>query len=222
MANEGEFPEEYERAWQAYFYPGTNVFINKLGIKDYDELAKREVEISFEKLVELYENPIRGEFDAEHLKDIHRYLFGEIYEWAGEFRNVYMKKAETYFASEENIAPYLEHDLAILNRDVLNIKTKFDLAEFLAINYINIQHIHPFREGNSRTIREFFREFVLEKTPLLETGPMELDLSKMNPEIMATARKFITRTFPGEIVIEFNNALKPVTLEHNEANKKVN
>ena len=133
-----------------------------------------------------------------------------------------MKKAETYFASEENIAPYLEHDLAILNRDVLNIKTKFDLAEFLAINYINIQHIHPLREGNSRTIREFFREFVLEKTPLLETGPMELDLSKMNPEIMATARKFITRTFPGEIVIEFNNALKPVTLEHNEANKKVN
>ncbi len=222
MANEAEFPEEYERAWQAYFYPGTNVFINKLGIKDHDELEKREVEITFEKLVELYENPIRGEFDTEHLKDIHRYLFGDIYDWAGEFRNVYMKKAETYFASEENIAPYLDHDLALLNRDVLNIKTKFDLAEFLAINYINIQHIHPFREGNSRTIREFFRQFVLEKTPLLETGPMELDLSKMNPEIMATARKFITRTFPGEIVIEFNNALKPVTLEHNEANKKVN
>ena len=36
MANEGVLPEEYERAWQAYFYPGTNVFINKFGIKDYD------------------------------------------------------------------------------------------------------------------------------------------------------------------------------------------
>ena len=110
-----------------------------------------------------------------------------------------MKKAETYFASEENIAPYLEHDLAILNRDVLNIKTKFDLAEFLAINYINIQHIHPLREGNSRTIREFFREFVLEKTPLLETGPMELDLSKMNPEIWLLLENLLLEHFLGKL-----------------------
>ena len=222
MSEMYEFPEEYQKAWDSYFYPGTNVLKNKLNIRDYDELARREVEITFEKLVELYENPIRGEFDSEHLKDIHRYLFGEIYDWAGEYRQVYMQKKDTYFSSEKDIDYALTHDLQILNQDVLNAHTKYELADFLAINYINLQHIHPFREGNSRTLREFFRQFVLEKTPLLETGPMELDVTAMNPEVMATARKFITRTFPGEIVLEFEKALKPITLEQEGQNKKVN
>lgn len=219
MADKFEFPEEYTKAWDAYFYPGTQVFKNKLGITDYDELMKREAEISFEKLVELYEEPIKGEFDAEHLKSIHRYLFDEIYDWAGEFRNVYMKKEDTYFQSEDRIGDALDYDLAILNNDALHIYSKFELAEFLAKNYINIQHIHPFREGNSRTIREFFRQFVLEKTPLMGTGPMELDLSVMDPDILATARKFITRSFPGEIVMEFNKALKPRIIENEDTKK---
>ena len=42
MSEMYEFPEEYQKAWDAYFYPGTNVLKNKLGITDYDELARRE------------------------------------------------------------------------------------------------------------------------------------------------------------------------------------
>lgn len=215
-----EYSKEYEAAWNAYFYPGTGTFINNYGIKDYDELAKKEVEVSFGKLVELYEEPIKGDFDKEHLCAIHRYLFEDIYPWAGEFRTVYMMKEDTYFVSENRLNDALDYDLAILNRDILNVRSKFELADFLARNYINIQQIHPFREGNSRTIREFFREFVLEKTPLLSTGPMELDLTEMDPEILATARKFITRSFPGEIVMEFNKALKPRELEDKESQIK--
>ena len=181
---------------------------------------KKEVEISFEKLVELYENPIKGNFDTEHLRDIHRYLFGEIYDWAGEFRTVYMKKEETYFASVDDIERDLNHDLILLDQQVQQVYTKFELADILARNYINIQHIHPFREGNSRTIREFFRQYVLEKTPLLRTGAMELDLEQMNPEVMATARKFVTRSFPGEIVMEFNKALVPRPLEEERTMKQ--
>ncbi len=220
MANDFEYPEEYEKAWNAYFYPGTTTLKNKLGITDYDELNKKDAEISFEKLAELYLEPIQGDFDKEHLKDIHRYLFDELYDWAGEYRNVYMKKAETYFTSEDKIDAALDYDLDILNRDILQVHSKFELADFLARNYINIQHIHPFREGNSRTIREFFRQFVLEKTPLLPMGPMELDLTEMDPEVMNTARKFVTRSFPGEIVMEFNKALKPIQYENKDALKK--
>lgn len=222
MSDAYEFPEEYQKAWDSYFYPGTDVLINKLNIRNHDELARREVEITFEKLVELYENPIRGEFDPDHLKDIHRYLFGEIYDWAGEYRRVYMQKQGTYFTSEKEIDMALNHDLQILNNEVLQVNSVFELAEFLAINYINLQHIHPFREGNSRTLREFFRQFVLEKTPLLVTGPMELDVTAMDPKVLATARQFITRSFPGEIVLEFNKALKPIILEQESQNKKVN
>lgn len=207
------------KAWEAYFYPGTEVLKNKLDIHNQNELERREAEITFERLVELYEHPIEGNFDAEHLRNIHRYLFGDIYEWAGEYRNVYMKKEETYFQSEDKIGEALAYDLDILNQEVLHINSKFELADFLARNYINIQHIHPFREGNSRTIREFFRQFVLEKTPLLGTGPMELDFTEMNPDVLATARKFITRSFPGEIVVEFNKALKPRVLEDEDIKK---
>ncbi len=207
------------KAWESYFFPGTEVLKNKLGIHNQNELERREAEITFERLVELYEHPIEGNFDAEHLRNIHRYLFGDIYEWAGEYRNVYMKKEETYFQSEDKIGEALAYDLDILNQEVLHINSKFELADFLARNYINIQHIHPFREGNSRTIREFFRQFVLEKSPLLGTGPMELDFTEMNPDVLATARKFITRSFPGEIVVEFNKALKPRVLEDEDIKK---
>ena len=216
---ESPFSKEENETWNSYFYPGTEVLKNKLGLINQEELGKREAEITFEKLVELYENPIKGNFDAEHLRSIHRYLFDEIYDWAGEYRNVYMKKEETYFQSEDKIGEALAYDLDILNQEVLHINSKFELADFLARNYINIQHIHPFREGNSRTIREFFRQFVLEKTPLLGTGPMELDFTEMNPDVLATARKFITRSFPGEIVVEFNKALKPRVLEDEDIKK---
>ena len=53
-----------EQQWQSYFYPNTNTLKNKLNIIDYNELKEKEAEISFEKLVELYENPIVGTFDS--------------------------------------------------------------------------------------------------------------------------------------------------------------
>ena len=75
--------DEIVARWNSYFIPGTNVLKNKLGITNNEELKQAEADITFTKLAELYDNPIEGNFDSEHLKAIHRYLFKDIYSFAG-------------------------------------------------------------------------------------------------------------------------------------------
>lgn len=203
-----EFSTEYTNDWNAYLYPNTNTLINKLGIQNNDELHEKDKEISFLKLIELYEKPINGNFDAEHLRKIHKFIFSELYDWAGEYRTVYMAKKDTYFAETKDIEINLNEVLLGLKKRVKNITSKFELADVLAEYYINVQHIHPFREGNSRTIREFFRQFVLEITPLLETGQLELDLTEFDKKTIATARETMTKYFRYPITEQFNKALK--------------
>ncbi len=217
-----EFSEEYTKEWNSYLYPNTDTLINKLEIKDHDELAEKDKEISFEKLVDLYINPIEGNFDAKHLKDIHRFLFSDLYEWAGEYRTVYMTKKDTYFAEVKDIETNLEEVLSALKERVKSVGSKFELADVLAEYYINVQHVHPFREGNSRTIREFFRQFVLEITPLLSTGPLELDLTEFDKEVIATARETMAKYFKYPIVEQFNKALKkPEEIKNDQRRNRI-
>ena len=201
------------RLWNSYLYPGTNTLINKFGITDNDELHAKEAEVTFEKLVELYENPVPGNFDKKHLCDIHRYLFSDIYDWAGEYRKVYMAKNHSYFASVDSIDMYLEEDLKIMQEELKQVYTVHSLAFFLAKMYVYLLNVHPFREGNGRTIREFLRQLVKEKTPLLPTGPMELDFTQMDGEKINQAL-VLARAFRGPIEEEFMKALTPVEPEN--------
>lgn len=212
MAVKDEFPEEYMRLWESYLYPGTDTLKNKLGITDSDELHEKEAEISFEKLVELYENPIPGNFDKKHLCDIHHYIFSDLYDWAGEYRKVYMAKNHSYFAEVGMIDYYLEEDLRMMNEEIQKVSYLPELASFLAAYYVYLLNTHPFREGNGRTIREFLREFVLVKTPSLPTGPMELDFTQMDGEKINQAL-ILARAFRGPIEEEFLKALTPVVKE---------
>ena len=69
-----------------YCYPGTAVLKNKLGIKNEEDLARAEREITSLKLAMLYNNPISDVFDFDCLCKIHRIIFSDIYEWAGNIR----------------------------------------------------------------------------------------------------------------------------------------
>lgn len=119
-----------------------------------------------------------------------------------------MAKKDTYFAETNDIETNLNEVLNGLKNRIKNVSSTFELADVLAEYYINVQHVHPFREGNSRTIREFFRQFVLEVTPLLNTGPLELDLTEFDKTIIATARETMTKYFRYPITEQFNKALK--------------
>jgi len=75
---------KYEYSWdKRYCYENSNVLRNKLGIIKSELLHIAEREIMAVRLLEVKQSPVRGKLDFKHLCDVHKYIFGEIYEWAG-------------------------------------------------------------------------------------------------------------------------------------------
>lgn len=193
---------EEDRKWEEYFIPGTNgVLKNNLGITNKEELRNKEAEIVFEKLIELYENPIEGNFDKKHLCDIHKYLFEEIYPFAGEYRTVFMGKGNLYVTSVQNIDKELKIVIEEMFEELSHCHEYKDYARFLANTYTALIKVHPFREGNGRTVREFLRELVDSKIP-----DYQLDWSKVDSDNMLEGirNSFFTKTL---LELEFRKAL---------------
>ena len=141
-----------------YCYPGTQTLINKFGIRNGQELAKVEREISIVKAAVLTDT-ITGNFDLEHLKSIHQFLFCDIYEWAGKIRTVDIAKGNIFCMVQfieqqfEELYTKLKKDNFLKdagNIDLVGKKLSFYLSE------INV--IHPFREGNGRTQRIYCQQ----------------------------------------------------------------
>ena len=173
----------YEQRNSRYCYENSNILINKLNIKDAKLLQKYEAKITAAKLLSLRQKGITGKFDANHLKQIHTYLFEDIYSFAGEFRTEDISKGVFSFAHWEYISCELEKLLNNLkNEDYLNGKNKQDLAKGLSYYISELNVLHPFREGNGRTIREFIRQLALKNGYLL-------NLKKISPKDMLNASK---------------------------------
>ena len=160
-------------------YPGTNVLINKADIKDFKELENIDRLQTTYVLSKLYLEPIKGNFDIEHLKAIHKVLFNELYPFAGEFRFENISKDGIPFCRPEIIYMYLNNLLKEMKNQSTKITTEEELVHFLAYFYSEINLVHPFREGNGRTLREFLREYVLELNKSIRFGQYELDFSKL-------------------------------------------
>ena len=141
-----------------YCYPDTRVLKNKLGIKDQEELSLAERKLAKYRSRELFESPIKGKFDLAHLQEIHRYLFQDIYDWAGEIRTVDIAKGNLFcrcfvIESEANrIFAELKHEKYLKNLNVA------DFSKRLAYYFSEINALHPFRESNGRAQREFVRQ----------------------------------------------------------------
>jgi cell filamentation protein len=92
----------YDYEWDGkYCYPNSSVLINKLNITDEDELNAAERKITSLKIAEISDNPVKGEFDLKHLQDIHRHIFKDIYDWAGEIRTVIFKRITNTITKKE-------------------------------------------------------------------------------------------------------------------------
>lgn len=119
---------------------------NKLGLTNSTDLAREEERISKKKAVELFEQGILdelkpGTFSA--LKVIHKYLFDEIYDFAGEIRTVNIAKGNFRFA------PVMYLEAALENIDKMPQSTFDEIVE----KYVEMNIAHPFREGNGRSTR---------------------------------------------------------------------
>ncbi len=119
---------------------------NKLGITSSPELADAEERISKKKAVELFENGLLDSLEAgtaASLKAIHKYLFDEIYDFAGELRTVNIAKDNFRFA------PLMYLEAALANIDKMPQSTFDEIVE----KYVEMNIAHPFREGNGRSTR---------------------------------------------------------------------
>ena len=119
---------------------------NKLGIKSSAELAREEERISKKKAVELFENGMLENLEAgkfQTLCEIHKYLFDDIYDFAGKIRTVNLSKGNFRFA------PLMYLETAIKNVDKMPQNTFDEIVE----KYVEMNIVHPFREGNGRSMR---------------------------------------------------------------------
>ncbi len=79
-----------------YCYPDTDILINKLDIREPKKLQKFERKLTMLRLLELIDQPMRGNFDFIHLQAIHKYIFQDIYDWAGKIRTVDIAKENMF------------------------------------------------------------------------------------------------------------------------------
>lgn len=142
---------------------------NKLGITDSAELARAEEKISKTKALELFENGLFDTFEVgsfKGLSQIHKYLFGEIYDFAGKIRTVNIAKGGFRFAP----VMYLE---AALENITKMPQTTFD--EIIE-KYVEMNVAHPFREGNGRSTRIWLDAILKRELKMV------VDWSKVNKE----------------------------------------
>ena len=142
-------------------YEGTTCLINKLNIKDENMLAEIEGRITFAKSSALEKEPVKGNFDFEHYKAIHKYLFEDLYDWAGEIRTVDLSKKGTQFADANEIERIAEACFKRLadNNYFQNISFN-DFIDNIVDFYCVTNMLHPFREGNGRVHRLFIAQLI--------------------------------------------------------------
>lgn len=142
-----------------YFTDHDEIIENKLGIEDPVLLKNAEAEIVFLRLVELGSKPIQGAYDFEHLKAIHRHLFSDIYTMAGKIRSVNIAKDGSAFCYAQFIDDIQNEIFNRLKQDkYLKGLGNKEFAVKLAELSSDLNALHPFREGNGRTIREFLSQ----------------------------------------------------------------
>ena len=182
---------EYESKYEI-----DGVLSNKLNITDPSQLEKIERMITSKKLSELYLSPGKQTFDVEHYCRIHKYIFGDIYPFAGNIRDESIQKVIP-FCPPIYIRMNLKKTLDDANRKVPYLDSKDKLLRYVCELHSELDVIHPFREGNGRTQRIFIQELALKNGYIL-------DLSKVNHKdmIKASVQSFALNYGPMKEIIK--------------------
>lgn len=150
-----------------YCYPNSNVLKNKYNIKNKELLEKLEIQKMTVKLLGLDIRPerIKPTLDTEHLTAIHKYLFEDIYQWAGEFRSENLYKSERVLSGgSAEYADYheIKNKLDKLFKDYKDIlwSEVSDIGKEVSDFFLKLWSIHPFREGNTRTCITFLWHYL--------------------------------------------------------------
>ncbi len=145
-----------------YVYPDTNILVNKFNCRDAEKLREIEALSTGGNLAYLQLNPIKGKYDFDHLKEIHRFIFQDMFDWAGQIRTIDIGK-NNLFCRAQFIESYAESIFTEFFPSCFAVR--LDKEEFINVfskHYSDMNALHPFREGNGRAQREFSRELCLE------------------------------------------------------------
>jgi len=175
--------DKYSYAYEfdeSYCYHGTNTLKNMLGITDDALLHEAERKLVLLRVDELFSGSIKGAFDFSHLKAVHRFLFQDLYEWAGLPRTVAIAKTNLFCLPQ-----YIESAASDIFQGLKKKKHFLDFdfnttLEALVNLFADINALHPFREGNGRTQREFIEE-------LAKINGVNLDLTVVSSFDMIVA-----------------------------------
>lgn len=141
-----------------YLYDDADILKNRANIKDSELLRKAEADITNLAMTALYTQQY-DKFNTDTLCDIHRTIFGQIYDWAGEFRTIQMVKYEEVLGGDTvryALPKDIKKELTATMKEISKLKRNgsndrdiiFRLVRIIAA----IWHTHPFREGNTRTV----------------------------------------------------------------------
>jgi cell filamentation protein len=163
-----------------YLYPGTRVLRNRLGITDSKELDRIERRLVLQRIKD---GAPGGSFDLTHLQAIHRHLFRDVYDWAGELRTLEINKGGHQFQFRQ----YIQTGMADVHRRLRSAKflRGLGVAEFsdqAGVIIGDINYVHPFREGNGRTQMQYLQQ-------LAAQAGHDLDLARMRPKFWIEASK---------------------------------
>ena len=152
-----------------YLFEDVRVLKNLLGIKDADALERAEADITYLRLYAIDE-AVQGEgFDMQRLLAIHKHIFDDIYEWAGTIRNIPMVKGERIlggdtvrYSQPDDIGCDCDTVFEKLNATDWTVLGVRETAEVFTKMIAELWQVHPFREGNTRTVMTFATQFAEE------------------------------------------------------------
>lgn len=195
------------------------VLINKFDIDDSEKLKEMEVKIVVWKFLKIKEQDF-GKNDIETLKKIHKYLFCDIYPWAGKFRTISIEKSEPILGGdtirystpkdiEKNIKSILRR-MNTTNWEKLSIEDK---AKLFAKDIAELWQTHAFRDGNTRTIVTFADKFSKDNN-------FELDLSIIK-ENSTFFRNYLVKASDGQYAeVGYLERMLKACIESSEQKKK--
>lgn len=175
-------------SWESYFYPetiganGAGTLRNKYGERDGFVLREREYAATTYRaaMLDLGHASVSQTYDEEHIRALHRHLFQDVYEWAGDLRTVDIAKGpRQFFADVEGGSPRLRQALAATAEVTRSVDWPgADRAAFIqgtAATFAWFNHAHPFREGNGRTAKAFLHDVAA------QSPRFALDFSRVSP-----------------------------------------
>jgi cell filamentation protein len=160
-------------SWDPYLDLEHGVLRNRLGLTDPGELARAEADLVATRIVDLQRTDLPGGYDLDHLQEFHEHLFGDVYDWAGELRTVAIGKGVAFCHPADLRVEGLRGLRPVGGRRHLRGLDRAAFVDGLTVLFAQLNALHPFREGNGRTLRAFLAQLARAAGPPAALGRVD-------------------------------------------------